>query len=276
MQKLKQVIILLGIITLTSCEDPLTNNSPQHSNNECKLVKYNKLVNGNAIFYQTQLQYENNFITKRLNYGNIAPSTTGAYVFGLESKDSIVYNVNNLVEKIYYEKKGTATEKYDHFFYQPNNPNPFKRERIRNFQDISYTEKYTEMITYNNGKIIKTVGSYEDSPQYLTTKDYTYNTSGNLIKTIEEDHPNLNSFVTVETIDYSKYDTAINPFRSISVPFIENRNLKYSANNCRKISSAKTENGVLSSSSDWEIDNFQYNEHGYPLVGEYLCNLFNF
>lgn len=240
----------------------------------CKILKYNTYSeNGGTTLYRTELLWQNNVITHRLNSGNILPSSAGGSLYGLISRDSITYNQNNLVDKIYYGRRGSAIEKYDLFYYNSNNPNPYKRETISTYAN-GYINTLVEDIVYENNKIKKTVGYLlEEGPLYNPTiTDYTFDANGNLIQSVETSRQSIISDERIETIDYSNYDNHLNPFKNIEVPFVENRHLKYSTNNYRRIAETVSENNVIVSNYDWEITAYEYNPEGYPLFAEYLCH----
>jgi hypothetical protein len=239
----------------------------------CKINKYNVyLETETTVLYRTELVWQGNKITHRLNYGNTLSSSAGVSLYGLMSKDSITYNANDLVEKIYYGNKGYALEKYDLFYYQVGNSKPYRRDQVRRFAN-GYIGRFIEDITYENNKIKETVGHYEDEPmEPIVIKEYTYNADGNLIQTIETKNQTTYTPEVIVTTDYSNYDSHINPFSSIEVPFIENRDVNYSPNNHKSVSQTTKEDNVVISYSNWEISDLQYNSLGYPMIGEYLCN----
>lgn len=252
MKKIIRAIMLIGILAFAGC----SSDAPKVTN-ECKLLKYGKVEitdpNGIFTYYQVELVYQNNQIVKRLNYGNIASTP----VIGLISTDNIFYDSNNRVEKIVY-----INNIEDHFYYEGNAINPFKRERWSIHPTKTYV--YIEDITYDTqNRILKTVYYPRLAPTEITTTDYTYNSDGNLIEIVEDDG-------LLKTTYYrSNYDTYKNPFATINVPFIENRIYKYSKNNASEFITKAADGTILYHSS---VSGRKYNEFGFPIDCEYLCN----
>lgn len=264
--KFNSILVTFILPFIFGCTND-TDNPPQPEVFHCKLLKYGKLATyNNEVQYQNGFLYQNDVMTKRLNYGNTLSSSTGMYLFGIQSKDSIVYNSRGNTEKIFYR-----SNRYDVFYYEGNSKNPNRREGITVGQN-GYIDKWIENITYDTSdRISKTEGYYPDFPGELKIKNnYIYDSTGNLNQTIEE-KVDINNNIKKTIVTYSNFDTAKNPFKNIDVPFIEYRHLKYSQNNYRKFESITTFNGKLDNFNNWEISAYSYNEYDYPLFGEYEC-----
>jgi hypothetical protein len=259
---LSLTIIILSLSLLTNCS---SDENRETKESECKILRYNKITTD---VYEVQLIYLSSLLIKREHYGNTASESTGTVIYGKLSEDSIVYNSNNTVAKIVYQKN----KHYDLFFYQENSKVPYMRENIK-VSDNNYTTKWIENIKYDSeNRIIQTVGDYEneETEVYKITTNYTYDSNGNLSQVSEINNP-LDGNKTEKTINFSNFDSNKNPFRNINIPFVDYRNRAYSKNNYRAYISKSIYKGNISTDFFWETSSYQYNEFGYPLFAEYEC-----
>lgn len=256
-------ITILSLFLFANCS---SDENTETKESTCKILKYDRLA---LNIYQTEFVYENGRMIKRQNYGNTLPVTTGQTLLGLISEDDILYNQNNNVEKIIYKKD----KHYDVFFYEGNSKLPYKRENIKISDDGNYTAKWVENIQYDSqNRIIKTIGGYDDETENRKiTNMYTYDSNGNLSQTSER--KTLSDGTTIENIiEFYNYDSNKNPFKNITVPFVDCRTKNYSKNNYRGFIHKSIQEGNTTIGYHWEISSYQYNEFGYPLFAEYECN----
>ena len=107
---------------------------------------------------------------------------------------------------------------------------------------------------------------------HIYDKHYTYDISGNLIQTILiEDHSS--AALKTNITNYSNYDSHKNPFRSIKVPFIEIRDVRYSMNNHKYTEWLEGYGDETPTVISW-LDHYgayEYNEFDYPTFAIYDC-----
>jgi len=232
----------------------------------CKIQEYYPFVEIPVPLYNYKVLYSDDKIIKRIRNGNIAPSTSGVSVWGEISRDSIVFDEQGRVWKIYKMPK-TPHNWYSEFLYINSDALPDKRNELHFYND-AYTHTVPEDIFYDiQNRIIKTVVDYnKPGYEFDETTIYFYE-NGNLSKIeITGSKYGINySEVRV----YADYDKKKNPF--INMPFIDFRGISSSKNNYRHTESSHYSNGLLSGSSSSSFS-LNYNEYGYPLIGTYECN----
>lgn len=278
--KLASLTATIFLLPFISCS---SDDALETQTSTCKIVKYNKDLSYDSKYnYDAEFVYKNNRMIKRKNYGNILPAETGFIKYGVVSEDSIVYDKNNNVEKIINLESRISNDgisiykierKYDNFFYSGNSKKPYKRESFTIEIDGKVSSKWIETMRYDSkNRIIQTDGYSEARPEYRTIQTkFIYDTNGNLEEYSQIEIYNKSQRGTVDK--YSNYDTNKNPFKNITVQFVEYRNLSYSNNNYRTHTSEKIDSEVKDTGiSIWQIDSFVYNENGYPLFAELECN----
>lgn len=261
-------ILLIGISIVSCSDDDIIPES-----NNCSLIEYgNTSVHGGyekRYRNKHKLIYSGEKIVKRINHGNIAPSS-GFYIDGEISRDSLIYDSLGRLWKI-YQTPLLENYSYSEFEYTNSNKFPFRRNEIHisNYTGSTYKFIYPEDIYYDaDNRIIKTVVNY-DKPNYEFnfTTNYEYDTNGNLTK---KDFKETRKEYTSRAItEYSDYDEKNNPF--LSIPLIDFRGVSSSKNNYRwfRILIYYNENLQTSISGAY---NYEYNDFDYPLIGEYNCN----
>lgn len=254
-------LILIGILCI-SCtkEDPIINET-------CKIQEYYPSVVEPVTLYNYKLLYSGDKIIKRIRNGNIAPLTSGGSAWGEISSDSIVFDKQGRVWKIYKLPK-TPHNWYSEFIYINSDALPDKRNELHFYNDV-YTHTVPEEIFYDNqNRIIKTVVDYnEPGYEFDNTTIYNYDGDGNLSK-IEITESTSGGNVYSETKIYSDYDQKKNPF--INMPFLDIRGISSSKNNYRHSESSYYSNGIYGGGSSSTFS-LEYNEYGYPLIGTYEC-----
>lgn len=253
-------LILVGILCL-SCtkEDSITDKT-------CKIQEYYPYIEEPVTLYNYKLLYSGDKIIKRIRNGNIDPLTSGGSAWGEISSDSIVFDNQGRVWKIYKIPK-MPDYWYSEFIYTNSDGFPDKRNELHFYND-TYTHTVPEDIFYDNqNRIIKTVVDYnEPGYEFDETTTYYYDEDGNLSK-IEITGSKYGDIYSEVKI-YADYDQKKNPF--INMPFIDFRGISSSKNNYRHTESSSYLNGTLQggSSGTFSLD---YNEFGYPLIGTYEC-----
>lgn len=264
------LLISIGIL-LHSCN---SDDNVGASNVECRISKYRQVnINLQEVDYLTYLIYNNNQIHIRKNFVNLVNPATGLSVYGFHSEDEIFYDSQNRVSKIVYDyNRANGTYEYDLFFYEGNNKEPNKRDRVKtNSNGTSYT--WHELITYDSQNRITNTITYWENDEFASESNSFEYKDGNL-KKYTKSYMNYTDGEIYEqwVYEYSDYDNMKNPFQLIEAPFVEDRIEKYSQNNYRKYKYIQTvPKSQHSNTGEWQISGYEYDENGYPLNVEFLC-----
>lgn len=274
--------LLIIIIVFTSCN---SENVELPISNKCNLTKYGQEIvfglDGRVdTLYHHELNYVNDKILVRSNFTeDLNSPSSGIGRWGQKSRDSVIYDQQNRVAKIYnintYYFSEPKIESCSEFIYGnfDNLPSKIKETRYQLSSGSSYT--VSEDIIYNNdNQIVQTSSKYSRSKTTIDIlTNYSYYDSQNIskitrvakrIRTSSGNIVNIDSTITT----FKNYDNNINPF--LNFPFIDFRGTSSSPNNFTSIKEIKYANGELRSSLSISSE-FKYNDLGYPLFGIYSC-----
>jgi len=258
------IVLIIGFFLVSCSTDEIIPDS-----DNCKIKEYGKIITlgSSEIKYRYKLIYDGDKIMKRINYGDAAPSSAGLSFFGEVSRDSLVYDKYDRLYRI-YKVPLNKNYSYSEFEYEHSNVLPTKRSEIFIFnQTHLYT--YPEEIFYDKkGRVNRTVIDYKEANyEFNSTTIYEYDSSGNLIKVVNTQDENGNTFKIITEL--SDYDDKKNPFSSF--PFIDYRGVSNSANNFRHYEITNYDNINISGIRSGTY-NFEYNDFDYPLLGTYDCD----
>lgn len=264
MKNFKFLIVLLPILLFSCTKDDI----PAYAS-KCKILKSELAFASDEIsFYDHEYVYKNNLLVARINFGNSVSASTGQYVHGEVSRDSLVYDDLRRVSQIYeLPAHNNISYRVSEFIYDsPMNSRPSKRLQHYFYSDTLFSS-YEENISYKDGRISKTEVDYvDDQYSYSEMTTYSYDGNGNLL---EKHYTYIYENSISETITtYDDYDNKKNPFREF--PLLDYFGIAESPNNYTSYTVINQSNGINNGhhSKNFVLD---YNKRGYPKIGEYDC-----
>ena len=220
--------------------------------------------------YSSELRYDlGNRIVSRWNYGI-------SYSFRVLSIDSVIYENNRAIEIRKLSPSRELKESYQ-FQYENNLINAIDYYSIRHRSDLIDTIlTKREEIKYDFKKRISTVTVVDtiDYPLYATYDTTKYFYKGANLAEIRQTTHYIDAGNTSDIYQvvkkFSDFDSRRNPMKGIIFPDL--RYATYSENNYQRYEEVTYENGRVTSTKSRE-SNYEYNEQGYPDIGEYKCSL---
>ena len=271
---LKIALLLAIIISSCSTDDSLTAES-----NKCRLTKYGLVItprpSGNDTIYRNEVDYINSKIVVRSNFG----SDPIINYWRLLSKDSAIYDQQNRIAKIYHINTRytleSKIERYSEFIYDSFNHRPSKIKETRYQLSDNFSYIISEDIIYNEHNQIAQTLSINSTYRINTLTNYSYGENRNLSKIVQVNERTVpvsqnNEEIRVDSIvaTFRNYDDKINPFQSL--PFLNLKGFSDSPNNFTFRDELRYEDGEIRSAASSGYK-FEYNDMGYPLIGEYDC-----
>lgn len=266
---LKTICLVIIVISSCSTDDSLTGES-----NKCRLTKYGLVItplpSGNDTIYRNEVDYINSKIVVRSNFG---PDPIINY-WRLLSKDSAIYNQQDRIAKIYHINTRYSSEpkieRYSEFIYNSFNNRPSKIKETRYQLSDNFSYIISEDIIYNEHNQIAQTFSINSTYRINTLTNYSYDDNRNLSKIVQINERIYNQEVRVDSIvaTFKNYDDKINPFQSF--PFLNLKGFSDSPNNFTISEELRYEDGVVRNATRSGYI-FEYNDMGYPLIGEYNC-----
>lgn len=200
---------------------------------------------------------------------SISPFTGFNFTFVEEAFDSIIRTQNNI--KIIH--KGSSGFSNEVINFQLDNQNRIVAKTISSYSNPDFIYS-TEEFIYFEGKILKIVNNNNASGN-KTEQTFLFE-NGNLIKT-ETLIENFAGIVTKRRTDtFEDFDTFKNPFKEL---FFLNGAFYRSQSKNNYAKHTTIEETLNTNTNEWTetanyVQNYQfeYNEEGYPNVGEYNCN----
>lgn len=264
-------IFALSVLLLISCSEPdevTTEGTTGSKEIQCYLLKYGfpGFDKDNNILYPTEFEYKGNRIVKRLQYIMFAGNRI------LSGTEEIHYNEQALPVKI-TGPNTSYEEVVQEIFYDSGNRMIRKEKTVSlspSGAKIIYDTRYNYDSMNRINSYIQTVNNHLTGETRVFNYTVSYDQNGNLAETKRE--VTINQVQSQEITTYSNYDSQKNALSAINVPFDEFLLTRYSKNNYGKIISINYYDGKLTGSGSTSTITYnQYNEHGYPLIGEYRC-----
>lgn len=265
-------IFAFSVLLLISCSKPeeITTEEPTGSKEiQCYLLKYgmvSALDKDKNVVYPVEFEYQGNRIVKRLLYGIFIDQR---YLSGTEE---IHYNQQALPVKI-TGPDNSSEEVVQEIFYDSENRMIRKEKTIilsPSRSKVIYDTRYTYDSVNRINSYIQTVTNHFTGEIRVFNYLVSYDQNGNLAEIKRE--ITLNEYHSLQITTYTNYDSQKNALSTINVPFDEYLLIRYSKNNYGKVTTIYYDNGKLSDTRSQFVYNYdRYNEHGYPMIGEYRC-----